>query len=256
MSQTRATHAEGCLFCRSRNGPFASAEHIIGQAFGSYDHILPPGVVCDPCNNGPLSRADRAFADFDPLKLLRSERGIPTRSGHVVVTKFREAEVAFTEPGVLSVFASGPSPVTKIAPGKYRLTATSTSRFKPARARLIMRAMWKTVIEYIYVDYGPASAYHPELDPARREVIGKGDGHGWVVVPKTAELSGKDVQTTYQPTIVDGQDAILLVINIYGARFYSDLLRRRLSREQIESAVPWPANVWVFPKASTGDSRS
>jgi hypothetical protein len=44
-----------------REGPFKSREHPFPESLGSTEIVLPRGVVCDPCNNGPLSRLDQAF---------------------------------------------------------------------------------------------------------------------------------------------------------------------------------------------------
>jgi len=33
-------------------------EHIVSEALGNVTLILPPGVVCDRCNHGTLSRLD------------------------------------------------------------------------------------------------------------------------------------------------------------------------------------------------------
>lgn len=251
----QAKHPEGCLFCRRHDGGFKSEEHIVSRAFGNREDVLPPGVVCDRCNNGHLARADRSIADLEPLQLLRSERGLGTRSGRGVVARFKEAEIAFTEPGVLSVFGIGPSPVTKLGLNQYRMSTTGTSPFKSTRAMSVMRGMWKTVIEYIYFDHGPQAAFSAVLDPARREVIEDGDGHGWVVIPQTAQIHDV-VQTTYQPRWIDGRIALPMLLDVFGVRFYSDPVRRSLSRQYIERTLPWPANVWVFPKAPADSSTA
>jgi hypothetical protein len=52
-----------CLFCKSSDGDFTSREHIFPETVGNTDlAMLPPGVVCDRCNNGPLARLDKALS--------------------------------------------------------------------------------------------------------------------------------------------------------------------------------------------------
>src|SRR5688572_25775127 len=53
----QALHPEGCLFCRRHDGGFLSEEHIFSEGLGNTDYVLPPGIVCDRCNSGPLARA-------------------------------------------------------------------------------------------------------------------------------------------------------------------------------------------------------
>lgn len=69
-----ATHPEGCLFCRRHDRDFSSQEHIVSGRLGNAEHVLPAGVVCDHCNSGRLSAADRALIDLEPIQMLRSER--------------------------------------------------------------------------------------------------------------------------------------------------------------------------------------
>lgn len=40
-----------CIFCREDATRSQSCEHIIPESLGNTKHILPPGVVCDRCNN-------------------------------------------------------------------------------------------------------------------------------------------------------------------------------------------------------------
>ena len=162
------------------------------------------------------------------------------------MTQFKEANIAFTAPGVLSVFPKGANPVSNIGPGRFELSATGTSLFKSARAMLILRALWKIVMEYVYVNDGPIVAFDSRLDPARREVIELGEGRGWAVIPQNIALHN-DIETTYQPRVIEGEYAVPIMFDIWGVRFYSDLVRRTLTRAYIESTLPWPATVWVFP---------
>jgi len=40
-----------CIFCKKDASSSRSLEHIIPQSLGNEEHTLPPGVVCDACNN-------------------------------------------------------------------------------------------------------------------------------------------------------------------------------------------------------------
>src|SRR5690242_12986143 len=68
-----------CLFCKRKDGSFTSQEHVLPEALMNDRLILPPGIVCDRCNNGPLSRVDQEFLNFAPIALMRTVYGIPTK---------------------------------------------------------------------------------------------------------------------------------------------------------------------------------
>lgn len=190
-TRSGARHAQGCLFCRKHDGGFTSVEHIISRGLLNDDQeILPAGVVCDRCNHGPLARADRALTDFEPIQLLRAERGLGTRSGRAVVSHWKEGSIAYTAPGELAIFGQGPSPVVHTKPGTFQMPLTPPGPFKAKRGLLLLRAVWKVVIEYIYLDQAVDAAFDRRLDPARREVLGEGDGRGWLALPKDCIPNG------------------------------------------------------------------
>lgn len=70
-----------CIFCKSESTESCSVEHVIPESLGNTEHILPPGVVCDKCNNyfackveGPLL-ADPFFRDLCFRSAITSKRG-------------------------------------------------------------------------------------------------------------------------------------------------------------------------------------
>lgn len=249
---SEALNAEGCLFCRAHDGGFTSVEHIISEGLGNLDRdVLPPGVVCDRCNNGPLARADRGLTDFEPIQLLRGERGLPTRSGNAVLSQWREGSFAYTAPGELSIFGEGASPLKQVGPNRFQTHLTTTSRFKAKRAQSMLRGVWKSVIEYVYLDMGSDVAFAPIFDGARSEVLGQGDGKGWMAVPKDA-VPSQEVRTRYWPIASEGAVALPAVLDVFGVQFWTDPIQRNLSREDVESMFPLPVNAWIFPHVQSG----
>jgi hypothetical protein len=176
--------------------------------------------------------------------MLRAERGLPTRSRRAVVSEWKGTALAFTAPGELSVFGAEPGPFRETGPNKYTATLTTASPFKTKRVRLMTRAIWKMTIEFVYVDHGVVGAFDPVLDPVREHVLGIGGTEGWIVNPKDA-TPHEQVRLSYQPGIIGGRLALPVRLDVFGVQFYTDLLRRDLSREEIEP-TPWPANIWVF----------
>jgi hypothetical protein len=243
--RTRATHSEGCLFCRRHDGGFMSEEHIFPEGLGITEYVLPKGVVCDRCNNGPLAAADREITDFEPIQLLRAERGLATRSKRAVVSKWKDAELAFTGPGQLVLSGPGAVPAKMIAPNTYQTDLRTTSPFKTKRVRLLARAIWKMAIEFIYVDYGPRGAFDPTFDPVRDHILGVGGTQGWIVTPKDSQPHN-ELRLNYRLQCINGRAALSIYLDVYGVRFYTDPLIPDLKRQDIEPMTPWHANIGVF----------
>jgi hypothetical protein len=50
-----------CIFCKSSTADCRSAEHIIPESLGNVEHVLPPGWVCDDCNNYLARKVEAPF---------------------------------------------------------------------------------------------------------------------------------------------------------------------------------------------------
>jgi hypothetical protein len=76
-----------CLFCLRTEVKY-SEEHIIPEAFGTDELVLPKGYVCDRCNSGTLAGLDRALLAFPPIAMMRVMH-VPHRKAG----KFPSAEI-------------------------------------------------------------------------------------------------------------------------------------------------------------------
>lgn len=243
------THPEGCLFCRRADGHFISREHVFSEALGNQEYILEPGVVCDRCNNGPLGRADEALVNFPAITLLRAERGLPTKAGKPVVSKWGNATIAFSAPGTLDIYAPSKKAMRQMPePGRIpfeggKMVLTSGGPVTANRIRNMVRSVWKSTLELIYWDYGSEVAFDPIFDSARDAIIGDGSAPGWAVMPKTA-TTREQVQLQYERRIIGGRQAVPVRFAVFGVAFYTDLLRRDIPADNIRP--PWPANVLMF----------
>ncbi len=77
-----------CIFCKQDTSASRTAEHIIPESLGNKDHVLPPGVVCDQCNNYFGLKVERPLLDADYFRQARfrnlignKEDRIPTIQG-------------------------------------------------------------------------------------------------------------------------------------------------------------------------------
>ena len=110
MSHCGATTFNQCIFCRGDATNSRSVEHIIPESLGNIEHTLPPGIVCDRCNNnfarkieGPLLETEY-FRHLRSLMTIENKRGrIPPMSGFVPQLKmpvnvWMDPSAIFVEP--------------------------------------------------------------------------------------------------------------------------------------------------------------
>ncbi len=242
----------GCLFCLRSDGGFVSREHVFSEAFGNVDKkVLSPGVVCDRCNNGPLALADEELVNFPPISLLRAERGIPTKAGKAVESKWGDARVRFPERGTLELVEPSraarrsmgpPGPVT----GPRQLELNAGFRMTEDRISRLVRSMWKSGLECVYLDHGPEGAFNPVFDDVRKAILDS-NAIGWAVLQGESN-AGDDVSMSYELRNVGGRPAMPLRLSVFGVIFYTDLLRRDLAADEIDP--PFRADVWTFGKSS------
>ncbi|HKQ07430.1 MAG TPA: HNH endonuclease [Blastocatellia bacterium] len=72
-----------CIFCKATTVSFTSNEHIVPESLGNTEHILPPGVVCDGCNNYFARKIEGPILGSDLLMQARHRNGIPSKRKRV-----------------------------------------------------------------------------------------------------------------------------------------------------------------------------
>ncbi len=70
-----------CIFCREPSDNSSSVEHVIPESLGNRSHVLPPGVVCDSCNNYFAGKIEQPVLEAEYFKALRFAEGIPSKKG-------------------------------------------------------------------------------------------------------------------------------------------------------------------------------
>lgn len=186
----------GCLFCLGADGGFNSVEHPIPESLGNTELVLPKGVVCDRCNNGPLSELDGYLADFMPLKMRRTTLGIPNKVGKVPATVFQDTRLEFIE-GRAAL--TGPAPhswkLEQVDPRdpRWSVGTATLSGGRPLRGRhaaQISRALLKVGFEAAWTDLGER-LMAADLDELRTLILGKRSQPGYVFLVDT-HLDQKD----------------------------------------------------------------
>jgi len=72
-----------CIFCKSDSAASRSVEHIIPEALGNIDHVLPRGIVCDTCNNYFARKIEGPLLESAWFRHVRSRQFNPSKRGLV-----------------------------------------------------------------------------------------------------------------------------------------------------------------------------
>lgn len=70
-----------CIFCEKDSSSSKSVEHIIPESLGGKKHTLPPGIVCDKCNNYFAREIEKPFLEHSSIKALRFHEGLKSKKG-------------------------------------------------------------------------------------------------------------------------------------------------------------------------------
>lgn len=72
-----------CIFCKIDSNGSSSVEHIIPESLGNLSHILPPGVVCDKCNNYFAIKVEKPFLETEAIRQLRFYQNLLSKRGRL-----------------------------------------------------------------------------------------------------------------------------------------------------------------------------
>lgn len=70
-----------CIFCGRDAVSSRSVEHIIPESLGNTEHVLPAGVVCDPCNNYFARKIEGPLLNSKYFRHLRSTMQVANKRG-------------------------------------------------------------------------------------------------------------------------------------------------------------------------------
>jgi HNH endonuclease len=227
-----------CLYCGESDRPFTSEEHVIPESLGNKGHggqppvVLPAGVVCDGCNHGRLSRLDETLVKHAPIALMRTLKGVTSKSGKLPEAKLGNATLRMVERGrVRRVLFDTPSRKAFVDDGQGRidLRLIDNRPMSPQYCRTLTRALYKMTLGFIYIDM-PEVAVSELFDPVRRMILGLEEFHGHLVTRNrwhpslmTGSLASLRYAITETP---EGQKNVFSVFEYVGFEMSADLLVR------------------------------
>ncbi len=165
-----------CIFCRNNSICSRSIEHIIPGSLGNRRHVLPPGVVCDRCNNYFAREVEKPFLESPSVRFLRFRQALESKKGRVpsvpgVITPGFPATVTriprhnFTSvlvsPEALTEIARSPSGCLILPTGAPLPASQVTSRFM---AKVALESMAARIVQF---PDGLAYICETQLDPLR-----------------------------------------------------------------------------------------
>jgi len=72
-----------CIFCESSEREFTAREHIVPESLGNTEHMLPPGIVCDWCNNYFARKVEAPVLNSAFFTQARNRARIPNKRRNI-----------------------------------------------------------------------------------------------------------------------------------------------------------------------------
>jgi len=221
-----------CLYCREDTGGFTSAEHILPQTLGNETGLLPKGVVCDRCNHGILSRLDRTFLDFAPIKFTRALYGTPNKRGKITDAQFTNGNVTRDDNGELRIVASEAYDVHHVTKSEdtveFSMSLIDKQVLDKNYVKLLTRAVFKFALGYIYFYNGEQVGMSKRYDEARDIILGKRSFHGFLEYKATTlhEVVSFICDIGKQSSI--GSSLTVIQCNVHGLVVVTEMEQRQI----------------------------
>ena len=224
-----------CIYCLRTGGGFTSDEHIVPESLGNLDYlVLPPGYVCDECNNGILAQLDKWLIRspaIAPLRVLYvpydKEGHLPKASlGNMTIERTGPRQIRITSKdrtgGVRNVRELGDDEVT------FEINMQAGG-FKPQR---LARSLYKIALGMVALDQGQDTACDSRYNAARDFIL---NGHSFPNnLLMTTTLVPKPQSSVYFDPRYPGTPVI---ISLFGVAFILNLEEAPLVEltEQLQS---------------------
>ena len=215
-----------CLFCRSVDNSFLSAEHIFPESLGNKEKILPKGIICDKCNNEILARLDEELLEFEGIKFLRTFNGIESKKGKIPVSNLHNITMRNVDRVHIKLDLKSKKNITDQTTEGFKLNFRGNRKMDETRLKLLARSLYKIGFELMCLDHGKDFMLAEKFDDVRDIVLGKKDFNGYLLLG-TNEKSGKaGMSYKFMTDTITGKDFALFDFNYLFIRIIFDMERR------------------------------
>ncbi|MFZ2148155.1 MAG: HNH endonuclease [Sedimentisphaerales bacterium] len=242
-----------CIFCKAESSDSKSIEHIIPESLGNDTHVLPPGVVCDNCNNYFAREVEKPFLDSIAMRLLRFHQAVENKRGlippaqgilapkfPVTIRRFSNGEIK----GLVEIPPEAIDHLFECDKGAIIIPASSG----PPSDLMVSRFLAKVAVEAMaqrLLPYPETLEYlvdEAQLDPVRNYAR-SGRIQNWPVHirriyeedKKWLDESGKAVQVVHEYDILKtDSDEWYLILALFGTEFALNI-----GGPEIEGYLAW-----------------
>lgn len=165
-----------CIYCLNESRSYRYAEHVYPEALGNTEIILPPGYVCDTCNNEVLSALDSHLVNHDVISTLRVFY-VPynTKTGKFPKARYQNMSIEKTKPREVEIKVQGKSSKSLHIRTEGDVThckfhARGRQKFDPL---LLGRALYKIALGILCWQNGYDAVMESKYDLARNFVLGE-----------------------------------------------------------------------------------
>jgi hypothetical protein len=242
-----------CLFCKNPSDGSKSIEHIIPESLGNLSHTLPPGVICDGCNNYFAGKVEKPFLELQAMTLLRFNQNVPSKKGNippasgVLLPKYpvvfqKNVEGPFI--GMANISPDGFEQLLKYQRGSIIFPAEAPLPNGPIVSRFLAKVAFETMAQRL-VKYPDGLDYlvdEQQLDPIRNHAR-RGEYWDWPFHVRRIydanqgwlDESGRVVQLVHESDIlVMDTNEWYFVVAIFGLEFVINY-----GGPEIEGYVQW-----------------
>jgi HNH endonuclease len=210
-----------CIFCLGTTGPFTSEEHVIPEALGNPDWVLPKGYVCDTCNNGKLAKLDNALSS-SPLFMYQRMLYLPyDKDGRLPEGRMGRLMWKRSSPTDLRMIAEpGTSPIKmeeELEDGWKRFSF-SESIGQKFDERVLARALCKIALELVAADFGAQYACQERYNAVRSFIL-KGGNFRNKLLLRTKFTPEARIEMQYMQVA----QGTVVALNLYGMHFLLNL---------------------------------
>ncbi|MGM0392718.1 MAG: HNH endonuclease [Bacteroidota bacterium] len=214
------TKNQKCIYCLSSDKSFHSEEHIIPEALGNDEAILPKGFVCDECNNGVLSILDEYLIKFEPIAFLQVQYVPYLKSGRLPKANFQNMSIKKTHPRHIEITAKDKtaniSNKKELDDGMY--SWNFNFRGKPIDPVRLGRSLYKIGLGFIALDLGHDVALSKKYEKTRKFINGEANFQNYLLIRNTIQPRPQ-VRVTHKEANLGS----IFVVDIFGLIFVFNL---------------------------------